>query len=138
MISSRPANATEAVVVVDSSAILAVLNREAGADFIISRLRGSVLSAVNLQEVAKKMLEAGSTADAIHAAMDRLGVQILPHDADDAYRAASLAPATKKFGRGLGDRSCMALAIRLGVPAITTDRSWTQIDAPGLEVILAR
>ena len=126
------------MVVVDSSAILAVLNRENGAEFIVSRLRGSFVSAVNLHEVAKKMLEAGSTKDAIHAAMDRLGIRVMAHDADDAYQAASLAAATRKFGRGLGDRSCMALAIRLGVPAITTDRTWAQIDVPGLEVILAR
>lgn len=126
------------MIVLDSSAILAVLNQEPGADFIISRLRGSVLSAVNLQEIAKKMLEAGSTEDAIRAAIDLLGVRILSHDADDAYQAAALAPATRKFGRGLGDRSCMALAIRLGVPAITTDRGWAQVEASGLEVILAR
>ena len=124
--------------VVDSSAILAVLNRETGAEFIISRLRGSFVSAVNLQEVAKKMLEAGSTKDAIQAAIDRLGVQILPHYAEDAMLAASIASATRKFGRGFGDRSCMALAIRLGVPAITTDRTWAEINVSGLEVILAR
>lgn len=126
------------MVVVDSSAILAVLNREPGADFIISRLPGSFVSAINLQEVAKKMLEAGSTTDAIQAAMRRLGVQILSHDAEDAYQAAMLAEATRQFGRGLGDRSCMALAIKLGVPAITTDRAWARIEVPGLEVILAR
>jgi ribonuclease VapC len=126
------------VVVVDSSAILAVLNRESGADFIIDRLPGAVISAVNFQEIAKKMVEAGSTESAIRGSIERLGIPILAHDVDDAMLAASLASATKKFGRGLGDRSCMALAIRLGVPAITTDRTWAQLDVPGLEVILAR
>jgi PIN domain nuclease of toxin-antitoxin system len=32
----------------------------------------------------------------------------------------------------------MALAIKLGLPAITTDRAWARIEVPGLEVILAR
>lgn len=124
--------------VIDSSAVLAVLNRESGADFVASQLPGSFVTAVNLQEVAKKMLEAGSTEDAIRKAVSRLGVRVLPHDANDAMLAASIAPATRKFGSGLGDRSCMALAIRLGVPALTTDKTWAKLDIPGLQVVLAR
>lgn len=126
------------MVVVDSSAVLAILNSEPGADFIANHISDAVMSAVNLQEVAKKMLEAGADEDAVRRSVDRLGIDVLPHDREDALLAASLAPLTKKFGSGIGDRSCMALAIRLGVPAITTDRNWTRLEIPGLEVLLAR
>ena len=126
------------MVVLDSSAVIALLNSEPGADFVASRLSNASLSAVNLQEIAKKMLEAGLALGVIREAIDSLSIHILMHDAEDALLAASLAPVTKKFGRGLGDRSCMALAIKLGVPALTTDRAWKQIELPGLEVILAR
>jgi ribonuclease VapC len=126
------------VVVFDSSAVLAFFNEEPGAEVVESHLQGAAISAVNLQEVAKKMLEAGGDAGETRAAIERLELKVHPHDADDAFLAASLAKATRRFGSGLGDRSCMALAIRLGVPAVTTDRVWTQLDIPGLDVVLAR
>lgn len=122
----------------DSSAIIAVFHREPGADFIVSHLAEGLVSAVNVQEVVKKMLDRGYTLDVIAESIRSLGIQVVAHDAEDAYLAASLAPVTKEFGRGIGDRSCMALAIRLGVPAITTDRSWAKLEIPGLDVILAR
>lgn len=74
----------------------------------------------------------------IRATIAGMQLDIRPHDVEDAFLAASLAPATRKFGCGLGDRSCMALAIRLGVPAITTDQDWKKLQIAGLEVILAR
>ncbi len=125
-------------VVLDSSALIAFLKEEPGAAFIESQLSSAVISAVNVQEIAKKMIDAGSSIDDVREMIHELDLDIRPHDAQDALDAASLAPATRKFGCGLGDRSCMALAIRLGVSAITTDRSWTQLDIPGLDVILAR
>ena len=96
------------------------------------------MSAVNYQEAAKELLEQQLAVEQAAATLAELRLEIVPHDSADALLAASLAPATRKFGRGLGDRSCMALAIRLGVPAITTDRMWAQLEIPGLEVILAR
>jgi bifunctional DNA-binding transcriptional regulator/antitoxin component of YhaV-PrlF toxin-antitoxin module len=46
---------------------------------------------------------------------------------EDAATIARLRPLTKAAGLGLGDRACLALAKRLGVPALTAERSW-----PGL------
>lgn len=126
------------MIVVDSSAVIALLNKETGAAFIADHLSEAVISAVNLQEIVKKMLDAGYVEGAIREAVEGLELRIAAHEAEDAYLAASLTSATRQFGRGLGDRSCMALAIRLGVPAITTDRMWARLDIPGLEVILAR
>ena len=124
--------------VLDSSADIALLNREESAPFIADRLPDAVISAVNLQEIVKKMLDAGYADADIREAVGALGARIASHDSEDAYLAASLATVTRKFGKGLGDRSCMALAIRLGVPALTTDRTWAKIDIPGLSVLLAR
>lgn len=126
------------VVVLDSSAVIVLLKREPGVDFVLSYLEDAAISAVNIQEIAKKMLEAGFGEKIIREAIDELGMTIMPHGIDDAFEAAALAPSTRKFGSGLGDRSCMALAIRLGVPALTTDRAWAKIDIPGLDVVLVR
>ena len=126
------------MVVLDSSALIAFIKEEPGAELVESRLPSAVVSAVNLQEIAKKMIDAGSSLDDVGRMVDQLKLDVRSHDVEDAFLAASLAPATRRFGKGLGDRSCMALAIRLGVPAITTDRTWAQLEIPGLEVILAR
>jgi PIN domain nuclease of toxin-antitoxin system len=41
---------------------------------------------------------------------------------DDAVSSATLWSAAPSLS--LGDRCCLALALRLGVPAVTGDRSW--------------
>ena len=63
---------------------------------------------------------------------------VLANTEEDACLAAGLVTQTRRFGRGLGDRSRMALAMCLGVPALTTDGEWRRIEAPGLEVRLVR
>jgi len=39
---------------------------------------------------------------------------------------------------GLGDRACLATASRLGLPALTADRSWADVSIPGATVVLIR
>lgn len=70
--------------------------------------------------------------------LDALHLDVRPHDRQDAFSAAALVKVTKHFGAGIGDRSCMALAIAHTSPAITMDKEWAHIDAPGLTVIVAR
>ena len=58
----------------------------------------------------------------IRELLGELRLDVRAHDTDAAYAAAALHEQTKEFGRGLDDRSCMALALSLGVPALTADR----------------
>mgnify|MGYP001269866413 FL=1 len=47
--------------------------------------------------------------------------------------------ATKRVGLSHGDRACLALAKKMGFPAVTADRAWAEIaDAIGIEVVLIR
>lgn len=57
---------------------------------------------------------------------------------DDAIAAAALYPATREYGSGLGDRTCMALAMSANQSALTADRAWTEIEVPGLQIKLIR
>ena len=70
--------------------------------------------------------------------IEELHLEVRAHESADAYASAVLHDATKQFGAGLGDRSCMALGIASGLPVITTDRNWRKIAIAGLEVVLAR
>jgi len=61
------------------------------------------------------------------AAVDRLDILFVPLDRELAWTAGSLEPRTRTAGLSLTDRSCLALAVRLGVPALTGDRAWSRV-----------
>jgi ribonuclease VapC len=88
---------------------------------------GAAISTVNLSEVASKLLEAGMPLADMHDALDPLGLEAVDLDVDLAYRAGSLREATRPGGLSLADRMCLALAQRMGVPAITADRAWDSL-----------
>lgn len=96
-------------VVLDASAVLALLRDEPGADVVAGHIGRAAFSAVNLQEVVKEMLREGATPEGARAVLDELALALHPHDEEAAYAAAALYPETRRHGRGLGDRSCMAL-----------------------------
>ncbi len=111
-------------VVLDASALLAVLFAEEGAEAVIARLPGAYLSSVNLAEVVTRALDLGKPVEDTAFAIGRLPLRVVGYDAEQAYVTASLRPATKPFGLSLGDRACLALAITRKASAITGDRDW--------------
>ncbi|WP_093068179.1 type II toxin-antitoxin system VapC family toxin [Sphingomonas sp. OV641] len=120
--------------VLDASAVLALVRDEPGADKVAAHIGHAAISAVNLQEVVKELLLSGLDDATSRELLDELRLDIRAHDTDAAYAAAALHAQTRQYGRGLGDRSCLALAIQLGVPALTADREWKKVKANGLRV----
>lgn len=120
--------------VLDASAVLALIREEPGSNKVIEHVGRGAISAVNLQEVVKELLLSGLDEPVIRELLGELRLDVRSHDADAAYAAAALHQHTKEFGRGLGDRSCMALALSLGVPALTADREWRKVKAKGLRI----
>ncbi len=121
-------------VVMDASAVLALVRDEPGADKVASHVGRAAISAVNLQEVIKELSLSGLDVETIRELLDELRLDVRAHDVEAAYMAAGLHAQTKEFGRGLGDRSCLALAMQLGVPALTADREWKKVKVKGLKV----
>lgn len=124
--------------VLDASAVIALIRGEPGAERVAAYVGDALISTVTLQEVVKALLARGLALDTARTLIDALHLEPRPHQVEDAYAAAALHLATKAKGSGLGDRTCMALAIAEGLPAITTDRAWGELAIPGLNVILAR
>ena len=124
--------------VFDASAVVAVLADEPGAALLAGYAGDALISAVNLQEVVTIMLRRGAADDAARKMIAGLRLEVRAHGAADAYAAADLHAATKVFGAGLGDHSCIALAISENLPALTTDRTWAKLAIAGLKVIVAR
>ena len=127
-----------ASVVFDASAILALLGNEPGAEIVARHIGDGIISAVNFQEVVKELLRRGIPIGVALELLDALHLDIRPHGRNEAVIAAGLYPATRQHGSGLGDRSCMALAIAEALPAITADRAWGNVEAAGLQVLLIR
>ncbi len=127
-----------ALIVFDASAILALLRDEPGADVVAQYIGDGLISAVNFQEVIKGLMRREVPIDAAVAMLDALHLDVRPHGREDAIAAAKLYPATKEFGSGLGDRTCMALAIAEGLPVLTADQEWAKIEIQGLTLLLAR
>lgn len=115
-------------VVLDSSAVLAVIYRERGADSLSPELlANAIISAVNLAEVHSKLVANGW--DAQQAWDDCAGIvdESVPFTTSHAKRTGSLILKTRAFGLSLGDRACLALALELGAPVCTADRSWKSL-----------
>ncbi len=114
--------------VLDASAVLAVLNGECGEKKVIPLLLESAISTVNLSEVAAKLLEAGMDDISGQIAVCILGIgEVVDFTEDLAWGAARLRPLTKQYGLSLGDRACLALAIKLNVPAVNADKEWSKL-----------
>jgi PIN domain nuclease of toxin-antitoxin system len=115
-------------VVLDASAILAVLFNERGAENLTDEILSSaVISTVNLTEVQTKLVKLGRTpADAWVDTLS-LGIAAEVFTSEQAETAGSLIAKTEKYGLSLGDRSCLALAIALNAPLYTTEQSWRNL-----------
>ncbi len=114
--------------VLDASAVLALLHGEEGAEVVEGLLEGAAISAVNWSEVCQRSLAREVEMEGLRTDVEALGVAVLPFEAEDAERAAKLWPLTREVGLSLGDRACLALAIRSEVPAVTADRTWLGLD----------
>jgi ribonuclease VapC len=125
-------------VVLDASAILAMLNEEPGAEKItLELLSQATTSTVNLAEVQAKLVREGGDPEEVWA----LILDPLPHvesfTAEQAKIAGSLVQKTSALGLSLGDRACLALAIVLGAPVYTTDQPWKKLKV-GIPIHLIR
>jgi ribonuclease VapC len=115
-------------VVLDASAVLAVLNQEPGAEAVKGRLAESVMSVVNTVEVGTKLVDRGMTTEAAAIAIELLEIAMVDFDQELAEIAIDLRHKTRAVGLSLADRACLALALREQATAVTADRVWSSID----------
>lgn len=123
--------------VLDSSAVLALVKREPGADRVRDCVARSVVSAVNVAEIGAKLSDWGVSGAALRHALADLGFAVAPFDAGLALVSADLRGATRPCGLSLGDRACLALARSAGLPALTADREWRGV-VPDVRIELIR
>ncbi len=123
--------------VLDASALLALLNREPGHEEVAGTIPHAAISAVNLSEVVAKLAENGMPEEQIREALEGLALEVHGFERELAYETGLLRPATRSSGLSLGDRACLALGIRLELTVMTTDRAWGKLDTK-VKIRLAR
>lgn len=127
------------IVILDASALLAMLKGERGADKVAGAIADARISAVNYAEVVSHFIHAGMPEREIDAMLDPLPMTVVPIDKALADSAGRLRAITARAGLSLGDRFCLALARRDGLPAWTSDQAWNSIvDAAGVEIVAIR
>jgi ribonuclease VapC len=117
--------------VLDASAVLAALYREPGGESVMRVLPRSLLSAVNASEVVARLIGRGTAPEVALQTVRDLDCRPVAVDLELGLRAGALVVLTKSKGLSLGDRICLALAEREGVPALTADRAWAEL---GLDI----
>lgn len=115
-------------VVLDASAILALVQHEPGEEKLTDEVMGNaVASTVNLAEVQSKLVKNGYGTDQAWADALELVTAAEPFTSEQARIAGDLIAKTEKYGLSLDDRSCLALAIALKAPIYTTEQTWRNL-----------
>lgn len=126
-------------VVLDASALIAMLKGERGATKVAGAIAGARVSSVNYAEVVAHFVHAGMPEREVDAMLDPLPMTIVPADRTLAQLAGRLRGVTAEAGLSLGDRFCLALARRDGLPAWTSDHDWKKVaDAAQVKVVAIR
>ena len=116
-------------VVLDTSAVLAYLCEEAGADQVspVLETASGLISSVNFAELVSKMIDQGMPPAIIRETLFGLELELVPHDEEQAFITGELRTVSKAYGLSLGDRACLALGIVKQLPVLTADRVWLNV-----------
>lgn len=124
-------------IVLDASALIAMIKGERGATKVAGAIASSRMSAVNYAEVVSHFAYAGMPDQEIDAMLDPLPLTLV--DEALAQSAGRLRAATATAGLSLDDRFCLALALRDGLPAWTADLTWTEVvETVGVKIVTIR
>ena len=122
------------MIVLDASAVLAVLGSERGSDEVVERSIGGLISTVNLAEILQKTAHSGIEPQSVRDLISYAEWGVVHFDDDMAVAAAELWAQTRHNGLSLGDRACLALTQAVSGVALTMDRGWSGLEIAGADI----
>jgi ribonuclease VapC len=123
--------------VIDSSVVLAGILGEPGGEILEDPGELFHFSMVNLAEVHTKVVERGGAIEDVNAYLGPLSIRLRTFRAGQAETIGRLRPLTRHLGLSLGDRACLALGLQTGLPVLTADTKWIELDL-GIDIRLIR
>ncbi|MGI8726580.1 MAG: type II toxin-antitoxin system VapC family toxin [Solirubrobacterales bacterium] len=121
----------------DASALLAHLFDEPGGQHVVDRIAEASVTSVNWSETLQHAIDRDVELTGLTDELESLGMSIIPFTAEHALETAQMRTPTRHLGLSLADRACLAVASEEGLPVLTADRSWAQLDL-GIEIELIR
>ena len=114
--------------VFDTSAILAIIFEEPGADRALASIHNALITTVNITEALTRCLDKQLSIEAVETFLAAHAMEFVDFGHNLARAAAASRISTKPFGLSLGVRACLALAVREGATVMTADRTWANLD----------
>ena len=125
-------------VILDSSALLALINNEEGSSVVEELLGSIIMSSINISEVASILLDSEMDTEQVSKAIEPFIDSIIDFDFEYSILCASLKKSTKHLGLSLGDRACISLGIKLGLPIYTADKICAEVKLDNIDIRLIR
>jgi PIN domain nuclease of toxin-antitoxin system len=115
-------------VLADTSAVIAYLNFEPGADEVKKYLARVRLTMVNVAEIVAVVSRHNVSRAWIEQRVFRVFPEHVPFDREQAYLCGALEAVTRPRGLSLGDRACLAAGLLHGWPVLTAESKWAEVD----------
>jgi PIN domain nuclease of toxin-antitoxin system len=125
-------------VVLDSSALLALIQNEPGAEIIKPLLNVTVMSTINVAESLTVLQRTNIPTQEALSLINDIVNMIVPFDLEQARHVAELQSHLQHKGLSLGDRACIALGVKLQASIYTADKAWSELKVTSADIKLIR
>lgn len=114
--------------VIDTSALLALIQGEKGSDTIVAALPDAIMSSVNIAEAATVLMRNQFNKVETTKLINSLIKDSIVFDQEQAFETANIKAQTKLNGLSLGDCACLSLAKLKNLPVLTADKIWSKLN----------
>jgi PIN domain nuclease of toxin-antitoxin system len=123
-------------VILDASALLALIKNGPGASTLEDLLGQIVMTTLSLTEAATILLQSDMTLQECEECLLPLVSQLIPFDTPHALLTANLAKQLKGKDLSLEARSCLALGMKMNLPIYTANRNQAELELTDVEIKL--
>lgn len=126
-------------VVLDASAVIALLKGERGASKVAGVLGDAAIGVFNHAEIVSHYVHLGAPIGEIRTMLGALPLTIIDGTESLSWDAGAMRAVTSSKGLTLGNRLCLALARQLHLPAYTADQHWKEFaEELGVKIVTIR